>query len=453
MHPAMHPALHPEGDGSSLEPAPPRPRLALAAIVRNEGPYLLEWIAHHRALGIGRFLIADNDSTDETTAVLAALARAGIVDHLPFPTVPGVAPQLAAYEAILRRHGGEADWIAFLDADEFLVPAPPHRSLAAVIAALDPGPDVGSIAVNWALYGSSGQRAAGGAPVAERFVRRARRTCGGNHHYKSIVRADAVRGVANPHFFLLGDGLRRVHADGSELAPLPRHSPGLSARIPWEPLRINHYVVKSWEEFRYRKRARGRAMGGPRRPESFFSSHDRNEVLDPMPSWLVRAAAAEASRIEAAVRARAAEGDASPGAARWPVRLRALFRPGSGPRGGVEAVEVIDDVAQIRGWAIAPGGRPAADFAVTLDGQPAAVAGIVRTWRCDVVARFPEAPVDCGFLIRIAWPPAAPAGPGPRLAVAARYGTAGRWDLSVAEVQWLGVPPEAQAVPAAAGRA
>ena len=41
------------------------PRLAIGAIVKNEGPYLLEWIAFHRVVGVDRFFIADNASTDE----------------------------------------------------------------------------------------------------------------------------------------------------------------------------------------------------------------------------------------------------------------------------------------------------------------------------------------------------------------------------------------------------
>jgi len=94
--------------------APTGPRLAIGAIVNNEGPYLLEWIAYHRIVGIDRFFIADNASTDEGPGLLAALAAAGIVRHLPFPDRPGVRPQLPAYAEILHRCGGEADWIAFL---------------------------------------------------------------------------------------------------------------------------------------------------------------------------------------------------------------------------------------------------------------------------------------------------------------------------------------------------
>ena len=109
-------------------------------------------------LGVERFFIADNASTDETTAHLAALAARRDRRHLPFPTGPGGAPQLPAYAEILRRHGGEADWIAFLDADEFLLPASALRALRRGARGARPRPEVGAIAVNWALYGSSGRR-------------------------------------------------------------------------------------------------------------------------------------------------------------------------------------------------------------------------------------------------------------------------------------------------------
>ena len=79
----------------------------------------------------------------------------------------------------------------------------------------------------------------------------------------------------------------------------------------WHPLRVNHYVIKSWEEFETRKRPRGRATRpGLYRDAAFFELHDCNEIADPMPDWLLAAAAAEAARLRArlaALPARAAE--------------------------------------------------------------------------------------------------------------------------------------------------
>ena len=105
------------------------PRLAVGAIFKNEGPYVLEWVAFHRVLGIERFFIADNNSSDETTVLLAALARAGIVDHLPFPSVPGQPPQPLAYEEILRRHVPRPTGSPSSTPTSSCCRPPPHRSL------------------------------------------------------------------------------------------------------------------------------------------------------------------------------------------------------------------------------------------------------------------------------------------------------------------------------------
>jgi hypothetical protein len=434
----------------SPRPAAPM-RLAVGAIFKNEGPYILEWIAHHRALGIERFFIADNDSTDETTAILAALARAGIIEHIPFPTVPGRPPQQAAYDMIVRRHQTDTDWIAFIDGDEFLVPAPPHRTLAEVLAALDPGPDIGAIVVNWALYGSSGQKQAEAGPVTARFTRRAEMNNTVNKPYKSVVRPAAVDGkVENPHYFPLRAGARTIHVDGSDVADAPGLPKGLSARTLWEPLRINHYIVKSWEEFHHRKVARGRATRTDKlRDESFFKGHDRNEVVDPMPPWLTAATKDEQRRIQTLLRSEAkGENRAAPSA--WKSWLGGLLpQAPQGARGVVEAIEIGGDSAVIRGWALTPDRQAAAGFAVAVEERPVPVASLVKTQRSDVIARFPGASADCGFNLKIAWPPAAATGRARvPLTVTARYAPNQSFDLSSADATWLTAsPPAAKAAP------
>jgi hypothetical protein len=47
--------------------------IGIAAIVKNELPYLIEWIAFHRASNVNRFFIANNNSTDGTKELLIAL--------------------------------------------------------------------------------------------------------------------------------------------------------------------------------------------------------------------------------------------------------------------------------------------------------------------------------------------------------------------------------------------
>ena len=41
------------------------PYLAVCAIYRNEAPYLREWIEFHRLVGVERFFLYNNESTDD----------------------------------------------------------------------------------------------------------------------------------------------------------------------------------------------------------------------------------------------------------------------------------------------------------------------------------------------------------------------------------------------------
>ena len=55
-------------------------KITLVTTMRNEGPHLLEWIAHHRAAGVSDFLVYNNDCEDGTEALLELLPD---VVHVP----------------------------------------------------------------------------------------------------------------------------------------------------------------------------------------------------------------------------------------------------------------------------------------------------------------------------------------------------------------------------------
>ncbi len=377
------------------------PKLAIGAIFKNEAPYILEWLAFHRAVGIERFFIADNASDDGSSELLAALDRAGLIRHIPFAGPAGRPPQLPAYAEILRRHACDADWIAFIDADEFLVPEAPGATVQEALGHLWTRPDVGAIAASWASFGSGGEIAARTEPVVERFRRHAGAEHPINRHYKSIVRTTACRGVAStPHAFRLRTGFRTVHPDGSEVAHVNPRLPGLARSVHWSPLRLNHYVVKSREEFE-RKRRRGRAtkLGAPR-GAAFFAAHDLNAVETPMDPGLVAAARSGNAlllRELAVARQTATEPALRPRGA--PILLPAA--PGSGrSQGRIDRIAAIGQVVELAGWALAPdGSRMASFFLRDAAGGVIDPLETVRRPRPDVAARFPGAHPTSGFAL------------------------------------------------------
>ena len=71
----------------------PDPTVHLLTCIRNEGPFLLEFVAHHLTLGFDRIFIAANDCDDGSVRLLAALQSAAHIDFLRHSVASGKVPQ------------------------------------------------------------------------------------------------------------------------------------------------------------------------------------------------------------------------------------------------------------------------------------------------------------------------------------------------------------------------
>ncbi|WP_245770756.1 glycosyltransferase family 2 protein, partial [Roseovarius azorensis] len=89
--------------------------------MRNEAPFLLEWIAHLQGAGVTDFLIYSNDCTDGTDHLLDHLHRAGVLTHVPQTVAADVSPQWQALKAAWKHPLRRAcDWALVCDVDEFI---------------------------------------------------------------------------------------------------------------------------------------------------------------------------------------------------------------------------------------------------------------------------------------------------------------------------------------------
>lgn len=145
-------------------------RICLISLMKNEGPFILEWVAHWRNLGVTDFIIFSNDCFDGTDAILDRLDAMGVVQHLPNPAGLTGSTQFhrtaLAYGAQLRRHR-EADYTMICDVDEFLHIAVPGGTLAALLEH-NGFPD--AISFSELLYGFGGQEQFTDGLVTERFT-------------------------------------------------------------------------------------------------------------------------------------------------------------------------------------------------------------------------------------------------------------------------------------------
>ena len=52
---------------------------SILSTMKNEGPFILEWVAHHKALGFDNIVVCTNDCEDPTVEILKYLEKMGLV--------------------------------------------------------------------------------------------------------------------------------------------------------------------------------------------------------------------------------------------------------------------------------------------------------------------------------------------------------------------------------------
>jgi hypothetical protein len=271
-----------------------RPRIGIAAPVKEEAPYLLEWLAYHRALGVEKFMLGDNGGNDLTSELLQALAAIGVIER--FDWLDAVAFQLMFYADAIPRMRNLVDICAVIDLDEFLRPLGECTDIPSAIGEIFFRPEVSAAGLSWVTYGSAGLIEAGEGLVIERFTKRACDEHLRHRVVKSVMRPDRFVEMINPHVAKITNG---EYVNDRDEPARWAVNPATLEFASWNILRVDHFVVKSRREFEIKVR-RGRATapsGIQDRDETFFISRDLNDVYDPMPAEFVERTKIEMARL------------------------------------------------------------------------------------------------------------------------------------------------------------
>lgn len=97
-------------------------KVALCLIARLENKYIREYIEYYRNLGFDKIFIYDNNRPDEERIIdeVKDFSDEGFVEVIDWKYfVPS--DQKTAYQDCWDKYHNEYDWIAFFDADEYLV--------------------------------------------------------------------------------------------------------------------------------------------------------------------------------------------------------------------------------------------------------------------------------------------------------------------------------------------
>lgn len=243
------------------------PRILITSCLRNEGPYLIDWLAHMIGAGVADFRLYSNDCTDGTDAMLDMLQEAGVLTHCRHAPAPGESIQWHAFrDAWKSDQRKAAEWIMACDVDEYPNIKLGQGRFLDLLDALPDGTD--AVVLPWRLFGDSGQRQFTDAPVTERFTQSMTPACMypvATTFFKSLVRCDGPfnqLGVHRPSQKAADRAGVPNWVDGS-LRPMPRAFAERAKRLSLygmncgrDHVEMNHYSVRSAEEF-LSKRARG----------------------------------------------------------------------------------------------------------------------------------------------------------------------------------------------------
>lgn len=232
--------------------------------VKNEGAFLIEWLAHHRACGFTDFLVYSNDCSDGTDLMLDRLQTLGHLTHIRNDPPSSEGPQWSMLKSADKHPLRLAtDWIMVLDIDEFVNIHIGAHQISDVIAA---APQATAFALTWRLFGNAGQIEMQDAPITATFTRAAPVTLGwpwraqmfktlfkndGNYRKLGVHRPRSPKEDAAPHW-----------CDGSGRAlDAAFHTNRLFSdytRDNYQWVQLNHYPLGAVENYLV-KADRGRA--------------------------------------------------------------------------------------------------------------------------------------------------------------------------------------------------
>lgn len=270
----------------------PHGSLVVLSTMKDEGPFIVEWVAHHLALGFTELMVYTNDCSDGTDTLLKRLEAMGTgVCHRENNIPKGMKPhpsmlKAAAEEPLIVN----SDWVLVIDADEFMVINHPSGTLDGLVTDLN-AMDAHAIVMTWRIFGSSGIRDWSRQPITDQFTRAAPEFWNKGWGTKTMLRFDAEHQRLGMHRPVIKEKFREtdypdsqhwVNGSGRPLEEWFKFRGWRSIRrtVGYDWAQINHYAIKSMDAYMLRK-FRGNANGKLTKYGSdYWSLQDRNEVED-----------------------------------------------------------------------------------------------------------------------------------------------------------------------------
>jgi len=276
-------------------------RISSVTTMKDEGPFLLEWVAYHRLIGVNDILVFTNDCSDGTDQMLERLDEMGVLRHYPNPAF--MTGRTKYHLQVIRYANGlprlrRSDWVVSLDVDEFICVNAGQGRLEDLFEAAD---DANMIVMNQHNFGHGGVERFEDRLLIDQF----RYAWDKETPYHRRINRRGTKTLthrgANPRewhnhspVFAPGDvaGVRPVNGSGSPLPPgadLTSDIKSLQApHYGFDLVQLNHYALRSVESFLL-KLARGNANHPDEGYDmSYWRRYDHNDLRDDnIARWVV----------------------------------------------------------------------------------------------------------------------------------------------------------------------
>lgn len=271
--------------------ASPHGQVTAVSMMKDEGPFVIEWVAHHLAIGFSDLVVYTNDCSDGTDDMLIRLEELGLCHHRRNVIPEGIRPQPSALNhAQDEPVVGQSDWVMVFDADEFLSIKYGNGTLDDLIAAAkDRGAN--GIVVTWRIFGSGGVVDWSRAPVTEQYLMAAPQTWNKGWGVKTLFTFD-------PDYWKLGihrpkmktrhiktefpDQVKWLNGSGREMEDYFKFRGwrSITRTVGYDWVQLNHYAVKSVDSYAIRKMRGNVNNKADKYNSDYWSLQDRNEVRD-----------------------------------------------------------------------------------------------------------------------------------------------------------------------------
>ena len=269
----------------------PHGQVTAVSMMKDEGPFLIEWVAHHLAVGFSDLVVYTNDCSDGTDDMLIRLEELGLAHHRRNVIPEGIRPQPSALNHAQEEPVvGKSDWVMVFDADEFLSIRYGNGTLDDLIAGAK-AQDANGIVVTWRIFGSGGVVNWSRAPVTEQYLLAAPPMWNKGWGVKTLFTFD-------PDYWKLGihrpkmknrhidtpfpDSVKWLNGSGREMEDYFKFRGwrSITRTVGYDWVQLNHYAVKSVDSYAIRK-MRGNVNNKKDKYNSdYWSLQDRNEVRD-----------------------------------------------------------------------------------------------------------------------------------------------------------------------------